>query len=185
MISKEELKEIMPNIKKIDLYYDFLIAAMEEFEINTPLRISAFLAQIAHESGEFKWMEEIWGPTKYQIKYDPPCSKAKELGNTDIGDGKKYKGRGPIQLTGKANYKKYGNILNLDLVEYPENAATKEVAFRIAALYWKLNGLNELADDENFTKITKRINGGTLGLENRQKYYEKAKEILIKDTEEN
>jgi predicted chitinase len=146
--------------------------------VNTPKREAAFLAQIAHESGEFKWMEELWGPTPAQKKYEPPNDTATQLGNTQSGDGKRFKGRGPIQITGRYNYQKYGDLLGIDLVNNPEKAATPEVGFRTAGLFWQKNGLNELADGEKFEAITKRINGGLTGLEDRLKYYTRAKEVL-------
>ena len=107
-------------------------------------------------------------------------SKKVQLGFAP-GDGKRYKGRGPIQLTGRANYSKYGGLLGLDLVNDPTIAATKEVGFRIAGQFWKLNGLNELADVQQFKLITKRINGGYNGLDDRIKYYERAKKVMSRD----
>jgi predicted chitinase/predicted phosphodiesterase len=159
-------------------FFPFLKQAMDEFEINTPLREAAFLAQVAHESGEFRFMEEIWGPTAAQKRYEPVTQKSKELGNTQPGDGKRFKGRGPIQVTGRSNYQTYGRLLNVDLIADPTQAATPEVGFRIAGLYWKRNGLNELADQQFFKRITKRINGGFNGLEERRRYYERAKSVL-------
>jgi putative chitinase len=136
------------------------------------------VAQLAHESGEFRFMEEIWGPTDAQRRYEPPTPLAARLGNTQAGDGKRFKGRGPIQITGRFNYKKYGDLLGVDLVDHPELAAQPDWAFATAGLFWKTNGLNELADAEDFVKITKRINGGVNGLADRQMYYERAKTVL-------
>lgn len=180
MITENALRRIMPNLNqaKCQAYLPFMQQAMEEFEINTLLREAAFLAQIAHESGEFRWMEEIWGPTEAQKRYEPRCPKATELGNTHPGDGKRFKGRGPIQITGRANYKKYGDLLGIHLTDQPELAATPEVGFRIAGLFWKLNKLNELADQQKFEKITRCINGGLTGQADRVKYYERAKVVL-------
>ena len=151
---------------------------MEEFEINTPLRQAAFLAQMAHESAELRFLEEIWGPTTTQRRYEPPSDLARMLGNTEPGDGQRYKGRGVLRLAGRSNYEKYGNLLGVDLVNTPDLAATPQVAYRIAGLYWKASGLNELADTGDFITITRRINGGLNGLENRQMYYERAKRAL-------
>ena len=180
MITAQTLTDIMPNLKpdRRDVFLPWLHASMEEFEINTPLRQAAFLAQLAHESGEFRYMEELWGPTAAQKRYEPPSSLARRLGNTEPGDGFRYKGRGPIQVTGRDNYRRYGGLLGLDLEAEPEQAATPEVGFRIAGLYWQKNGLNELADKEWFKTITKRINGGTNGLEDRRRYYERARTVL-------
>ena len=179
-LTDSALGEIMPRLPqaKRQLYLPFINKIMEMYEIDTPLRASAFLAQIAHESGELKYMEELWGPTAQQKKYEPPSDLAKSLGNTQTGDGFRYRGRGPIQITGRANYKKYGDLLKVDLVGNPDLAATPQYAFSTAGLFWKLNGLNELADVQDFTTITKRINGGLNGLPERQKYYEIAKDTL-------
>lgn len=171
----------MPNLgaAKRAAYLPFLQQAMNEFDITTSLREAAFLAQIAHESGEFRWMEEIWGPTAAQRRYEPVTSKSVGLGNNQPGDGKRFKGRGPIQLTGRANYRRYGDELDVDLITDPTRAATPEVGFRTAGLYWKKNGLNELADKQWFKTITKRINGGFNGLEDRTRYYVRAKNVLL------
>ena len=175
-VTTYQLSRIMPNLPtaKLGVYWPFLNGAMHRFEINTPLRAAAFLAQLAHESGELRWMEEIWGPTDAQKRYEG----RKDLGNTEPGDGKRFKGRGPIQLTGRANYKKYGDLLGVNLIANPELAAKPEYAFQTAALYWKQNGCNELADVEDFKAITKRINGGYNGLIGRQAYYTAAKKAL-------
>src|SRR5438552_406834 len=118
MVSDSELSQIMPHLAraKRDLYLEPLQRAMAEFAINTFLREAAFLAQIAHESAELRFMEEIWGPTPAQRGYEGRA----DLGNTQPGDGKRFKGRGPIQLTGRANYRSYGQRLGVDLESHPE-----------------------------------------------------------------
>ena len=180
MLTDSALQKIMPTLPeaKRQIYLPFINKVMEIYEIDARLRASAFLAQIAHESGELRFMQELWGPTAAQKRYEPPGKKATELGNTQPGDGKRYKGRGAIQITGRANYKKYGDLLGVDLVGNPDLAATPQYAFSTAGLFWKLNGLNELADVQDFIAITKRINGGLNGLAERQKYYEIAKNAL-------
>ncbi len=180
MLAESDLQQIMPRLPqaKRQLYLPFLNKVMEIYEIDTPLRASAFLAQIAHESAELRFMEEIWGPTAQQKRYEPPSDLARRLGNTQPGDGFRYRGRGPIQITGRSNYTKYGDLLGVDLVGNPDLAATPQFAFSTAALFWKMNGLNELADVQDFITITKRINGGLNGLADRQKYYEIAKNVL-------
>lgn len=175
MLTDDELRQIMPNCpaaKRTD-YLPFIQQAMEEFDITTYLRETAFLAQLAHESAELRYMEEIASGAAYEGRAS--------LGNTQPGDGKRFKGRGPIQLTGRANYTKYGPLLGVDLVNDPTIAATKEVGFRIAGEFWRLNGLNQLADQQNFREITKRINGGYNGLDDRIMYYERAKLVLNND----
>ena len=152
---------------------------MQRFDIDDNVRrAAAFIAQLAHESGEFRFMEEIWGPTAAQERYEPESDLAKRLGNTAAGDGKRYKGRGPIQVTGRSNYRKYGELLGVDLVAHPELAATPATGFAVAGLFWQRNGLNALADQGDFKEITRRINGGFNGLPERQKFYDRALAVL-------
>ncbi|HEU4595186.1 MAG TPA: peptidoglycan-binding protein [Pyrinomonadaceae bacterium] len=175
-LTEQALAQIMPNLKadKRAAYFPFLTSAMAEFEINTPARQAAFLAQLAHESAEFRFMEEIWGPTPAQKRYEG----RRDLGNTQPGDGFRFKGRGPIQVTGRSNYRRYGDMLGVDLISNPQLAATPEVGFRIAGLYWRTNGINAMADRQDIVAVTRAINGGTNGLEDRKKYYERAKRVL-------
>ncbi len=184
MLTSSQLQQVMPNLAaaKLASFLPHINGAMQAFEVNNALRAAAFLAQLAHESGEFRWMEEIWGPTDAQRRYEPPNQLATRLGNTQAGDGKRFKGRGPIQITGRFNYKRYGDLLHIDLLEQPERAASPDIAFSVAGLYWSTNHLNELADAQQFVAITKRINGGVNGLADRQKYYERAKTALAGGT---
>jgi putative chitinase len=183
MITDSQLQQVMPNLPqaKRELYLPHLNQALQAHGVDTMLRTAAFVAQLAHESGEFRFMEELWGPTPAQVRYEPPSDLAKRLGNSEAGDGKRFKGRGPIQITGRFNYRKYGDLLGVDLVGQPELAAKPEHAFSTAGLFWRSNGLNELADGEQFVAITKRINGGTNGLADREKYYARAKSVLAVD----
>jgi len=172
MITSEQLKQIMPHLPaaKRELYLPFLNAAMDEFEITNELRAAAFLAQLAHESMELKYMEEIASGAAYEGR--------KDLGNTQPGDGRRYKGRGPIQLTGRANYRKAGKALDLPLEEHPQIATEPTNAFRIAGYFWDSHNLNALADARKFKAITKAMNGGYNGLDERVKYYERALRVL-------
>jgi putative chitinase len=169
------LQAVMPHLpqEKAEAYLEPLNKALAEFDIDTPKRRAAFLAQLAHESGELRYMEEIASGEAYEGR--------KDLGNTERGDGKRYKGRGPIQLTGRANYRRAGQALGLDLEGNPEQAAKPEVGFRVAGWFWKMHGLNELADKGDFREITRRINGGYHGLESREKYYRRALDVLDGD----
>lgn len=175
-LTVEQLRRIMSTLKqdKADRYFPHLYEAMQEAEITTPLRVAAFLAQIAHESYDLRYMSEIWGPTVQQKKYEPPNPLAKRLGNTQKGDGFRYRGAGPIQLTGRANFRACGKDLGLDLEGNPELAHTPEVGFRIACWYWTTRKLNALADKGEFDAITKAINGGYNGKSHRDAYYKKA-----------
>jgi predicted chitinase len=185
LISVAELHQMMPQLPsaKAAQYAPLLSAAMLEHDIISRRRRCAFVAQLAHESCQLKYMEEIASGAAYEGRAD--------LGNTQPGDGRRFKGRGPIQLTGRANYRRFGRLLGLDLEAKPHLAAEPVNGFRIAALYWKLGGLNELADhlslkgddvdvgDRAIVKrITKRINGGTNGLADRVKYFKVAKQVL-------
>lgn len=177
-VTREQLLKIMPGISRmlVDTYLPLLNAAMREFEINTPLRIAAFLGQVAHESAELKYFQEIADGSAYESRND--------LGNVFPGDGKRFKGRGPIQLTGRSNYRDYGQVLGLDLVHNPELAASPEVGFRIAGAFWKRKSLNALADNGEYKRISIKINGinkktgEANGIEDRIKYYTLAKEAL-------
>jgi putative chitinase len=183
MLTSEQLQSIMPRLSaaRNRELLPFLTSAMAEFAIEAPARAAAFLAQLAHESGQFRFMEEIWGPTDAQKRYEPVTTLSQRLGNVETGDGKRFKGRGPIQLTGRANYQTFGDLLDVNLVVDPPRAATPNVAFRASGLFWSKNGLNELADlatPEAFKQITKRINGGTNGLAERQAFYAVARTVL-------
>lgn len=183
MLTEDHLRAIMPALPAVrrGQLLPVLQAAATEFAITTPARLAAFLAQLAHESGQFRFMEELWGPTEAQRRYEPASTLAARLGNIDTGDGRRFKGRGPIQITGRANYRRYGELLGIDLLADPARAASPDPAFRIAALFWAKNGLNELADQATaaaFQQITRRINGGLNGLEDRQAFYAVARTVL-------
>jgi putative chitinase len=171
MITVDELKKIMFYAgAKADLFVDHINAAMAEFDISTPQREAAFLAQIGHESGDLKYVKELASGSAYEGRQD--------LGNTEPSDGVRYKGRGLIQITGRSNYRDCGNALGVDLIGSPDLLESPELACRSAAWFWQTNGLNELADKDNFLLITKRINGGTNGWEDRQAHYRRAKAAL-------
>jgi putative chitinase len=144
-------------------------AVLDAYAITTPSRLCHFLAQIAHESAGFRTTEEYASGSAYEGRRD--------LGNTRAGDGKRYKGRGLIQLTGRANYRAYGTRLGLDLEADPARAAKPELSLRVACEYWKAKGLNALADRDDIAGITRKINGGTNGLADRKKYLAKARAL--------
>ena len=177
MVTINQLYNIMPNGKKrIDPFVEPLNAALREFNISTPARQAAFIAQIAHESGEFKYVRELASGAAYDTG-----RLAARLGNTPQadGDGQKYKGRGLIQITGLSNYIACGKALGIDLINAPELLEQPINAARSAAWFWSVHGLNELADAGDFVGITKRINGGTNGLEDRKVYWARAKKFIF------
>lgn len=124
------------------------------------LRFAHFIAQLTHESGNFRYMEEIASGAAYEGR--------KDLGNIMAGDGFRFKGRGPIQLTGRANYQKYGQALGIDFESHPELVAIPSIGLLVACKFWVNNGLNELSDRDDVLTITRRINGGTNGLAERK-----------------
>lgn len=174
MIDQKQLLAIMPLARGyVSIYLDHLNAAMEEFDISTPSREAAFLAQIAHESGQLRYVREISSGETYEGRAD--------LGNTSPGDGKRFRGRGLIQITGKTNYAACSIDLFGDegvLVEQPELLEQPENACRSAAWFWASHGLNELADSGDFRRITKRINGGLNGIQERESYHARAMAAL-------
>jgi len=180
-MSEAQLMAIMPRLQRHRSLSDWLPAlnkAMAEFGITTVPQRAAFLAQVAFESTEMRIMEEAWGPRDFQLRYEPPNSLAASLGNTQPGDGQRYKGRGLIQITGRTNYDSLGKRIGVDLVDRPELAIEPDVAARVAAAFWAQRGLNALADSGQFDLITRRINGGAMGQAERQRYFEQAKAVL-------
>jgi predicted chitinase len=171
-VSVDQLRRIMPNLsqQKAEQYLPHINRAMAEAGINTKNQKAAFLAQLAHESGQLRYMEEIASGSAYEGRRD--------LGNTQPGDGTRFKGRGPIQLTGRSNYRAAGQALGIDLENNPRRAADPDVGFRTAAWFWKSRGLNSLAEAGNFREVTRRINGGYNGLSDRQQYYNRALSVL-------
>ena len=148
-----------------------------KFNINTPLRIAHFIAQVAHESGAFQHLKEIASGAAYDTG-----RLAARLGNTPEadGDGQKYKGRGYIQLTGTSNYRLFDEFTGRkhDLMNHPERLERPDLAMLAAGWYWSRNDLNSLADRDDLLSITKRINGGTNGMADRQALYDKALAVL-------
>lgn len=124
------------------------------------LRFAHFIAQLAHESGNFRYMEEIASGAAYEGR--------KDLGNIMAGDGVRFKGRGPIQLTGRTNYQKYGRALGIDFEAHPDLVSIPSIGLLVACKFWANNGLNELSDRDDVLTITRRINGGTNGLDDRK-----------------
>jgi putative chitinase len=175
MITKEMLKKIAPYSK--DVIISALVEPLNEhlpkYGVDTHLRVTHFLAQAAHETAGFKTLEEYASGQAYEGR--------KDLGNTKPGDGKKYKGRGIFQLTGRANYKTFGKKIGKDLEGNPILAGDAETSVLIALEYWNNRKLSPLADKDDVTAITKKINGGLNGFEDRKKYLAKAKKIVPQD----
>jgi putative chitinase len=182
-ITLQQLRAIFTHapLKKLKSYLPFLNAAMTEAKINNKLRKAAFLAQVAHESAEFVYMKEIGNYAYFMKMYDITGSRpsvARDLGNTKKGDGARYPGRGPIQVTGKHNYRACGKALGLDLVNHPTLVEKPAIAFRASAWYWRSRGINKAADKGDFKQVTRLINGGLNHYAERLKYYQRARNVL-------
>ena len=174
-ITTQQLLQILPNAGHVaGVFAPALKTAMNRYQIVGLKRVAAFIAQIGHESGQLKYVKEIWGPTKAQARYEGRA----DLGNTHPGDGSKFRGRGLIQITGRANYKVCGEALGLDLIRQPELLEKPQHACMSAAWFWASRGLNTLADAGQFDKITQRINGGQNGAADRQALYARALKVL-------
>lgn len=180
-ISAQQLLQILPHAgRNAGVFVPGLNATMGKYAIITRLRMAAFIAQIGHESGQFRYVRELGGDA-YLAKYDTG-RLAHRLGNTPEadGDGQKYRGRGLIQVTGRANYEACSEALFGDsrLLATPELLEQPVYASMSAGWFWHRAGLNTLADKGDFLTITKRINGGTNGLEDRETLYKRALEVL-------
>jgi putative chitinase len=191
------------QLARLGIHESWLLPLNETFErfnINTPLRQACFLGQCAHESGHFKFLEEnlnykadalmrVW-PKRFNHELAQECAHnperianvvyADRMGNGDSesGDGYAYRGRGLIQLTGKTNYDAFGNAMGMDVLENPDYLSTPEGACLSAGWFWEHHGLNELADQNELEQMTKRINGGTLGLQERAALMQQALDVL-------
>lgn len=179
MIDLDQLRAIMPNSgDRAVAFLDPLNRSMAEFGINTPARMAAFLAQIAHESGSLRYVRELASGSAYDTG-----RLAERLGNTpeDDDDGERYRGRGLIQITGTDNYRECSAALYGDhqhLLDHPELLELPDAACRSAAWFWSSRGLNELADDGKFERITRKINGGLNGQADRLMNWGRAKAVL-------
>ena len=198
-MTKDQIYQIMPRCPADQA--EAIMKVMPEIGIDTVLRQAAFIAQIAHESSELtrlvenlnygaaglvatfhKYFPNIEEATPYARDAQRIANKvyANRMGNGDeaSGDGWKYRGRGPIQITGKDNYQACGDELNLSLLDIPDILLDPENGIRSAGWFWNKNKLSELADKGDMTTITHRINGGSMGIVERMKYYMKALEVL-------
>lgn len=201
ILTREQLAQIIPSNPYLDYWYSALERCLPDYDINTPRRVAAFMAQTCHESGNYRFLKEnlnyraeslmrVWPrhfPTievarQYANKPEMIANKAygNRMGNGDeaSGDGWRYCGRGLIQLTGKVNYEKFAQSIETPVEDIPAYLETFEGAVQSACWFWETNNLNTFADSGDILTMTKRINGGTIGLADRQKHYEHALHIL-------
>ena len=170
-ITAEQVTKIMPTAgARAQKYVTVINKWSNYFDIDTPLRMAHWLAQVAHESAELRYTKELASGKAYEGR--------KDLGNTQKGDGVKYKGRGLIQITGRANYAAYAKYCGFDVVAKPELLEQPVGAVKSAMWYWQTRGLNAWADKDDVLTITKRINGGTNGLTSRKAYLARAKAVF-------
>jgi putative chitinase len=177
MLTEQLLRQMMPSAgRRLDAHLRYIGPALAEGRIDTPKRIAAWMAQAGHESGEYLWMAEIWGPTDAQLGYEG----AARLGNTQAGDGHRFMGRGPFQITGRDNYTRCGTALGLNLVQNPDLLMLPEHATRSAVWFWndKVGGLSPIADQDWFRLLTRLINGGFNGLEDRLVKWHRNRHLL-------
>lgn len=176
MITAEQLKLIYPaaSSANIDKFVGPLNETMDEYGINTILRRSAFLSQVGEESGQLRYTREIWGPTPAQLRYEGRL----DLGNTEPGDGRRFLGRGLIQITGRANYRNCGDALGKNLVSNPQLLEVPDLAAKSAGWYWDSRNCNAPADVADLEKVTRLINGGLTNYMNRLEIYGRALGVL-------
>jgi putative chitinase len=172
-MTPEQLKTVMPAASRTGVYAPLITATMEEFEISTPRRQAAWLAQIAQESGQLLYTTEL-GKDSYFARYEGNA----DLGNSQPGDGLRFKGRGLIQITGRFNYAALSKAFDINLLTNPELLAEPELATRSAGWFWRSKDLNQLADTDRFGTLTKRINGGYTHIDERIKFWLTARRVL-------
>jgi putative chitinase len=200
-ITREQLQQIIPRNPYIDQWCSALNQLLPDYGIDTPQRVAAFLAQCAHESGNFVFLKENlnykWASLRKVFpKYFPTDELAQayekqperianriygsRMGNGDeaSGDGYRYCGRGLIQLTGRNNYDAFAESIETPVEEIPAYLETFEGAVQSACWFWETNNLNQFADTDDIKTMTRRINGGFIGLEDRIKHYEHAKHVF-------
>lgn len=177
MITATQIRTIVPHATPADIakYLPYLNQYMPQYGITGKMRVSAFLAQILHESGSLRYVRELASGQAYDTG-----KLAERLGNTPAadGDGQKYKGRGLIQITGRSNYKQVGLALGLDLENYPHLLEEPQHAVQSACWWWKSRDLNRLADGGKMRQITRVINGGENGIADRLALYERALKVI-------
>jgi putative chitinase len=201
ILSKEQLAQLIHGNPYVDYWHHAMERCLPDYDINTPPRVAMFLAQCIHESGGFKFLKEnlnyraasltkVWPryfpnmdiANQYANKQEKIANRAyaNRMGNgpEESGDGWKFCGRGLIQLTGRNNYQAFADSIETDIEEIPAYLQTFEGAVQSACWFWETNKLNNWADQGDVLTVTKRINGGTLGLEDRKKHYQHALHVM-------
>jgi putative chitinase len=201
ILTQDQLEDLIPKNPYVEYWYSALSQCLPDYDINTPRRVAAFIAQCSHESGGFKFLSENLNYRTESLmrvwpKYFKDLATAKRYahnperianrayanrmgnGNEASGDGWRFCGRGLIQLTGRDNYQSFADSIETELDDIPHYLATFEGAVQSACWFWETNNLNKWADAGDITTLTKKINGGTLGLDDRMKHYAHALHVL-------
>lgn len=183
MLAYGMIRDAFPRLApaRVQIYTNAFNQWFPVYGIINPRRVAAFIAQVGHESGGLRWTSEIWGPTDQQRRYEPPSPLADRLGNTLPGDGHRFKGRGLIQITGRSNYTQLSRAFGIDFLNNPSLLEVPDMAVRSACWWWQSRNLNDIADldtVESFRKITRIINGGCNGWDDRLARWESAKKIF-------
>jgi len=180
LLTLAQLRALFPLAPRLEQFVDPINEVLARYQVTTFLRMAHFLGQVGHETGGLRWLEEIWGPTPAQRGYDG----RRDLGNTQLGDGYRFRGRGLFQLTGRTNYERFAKAMGQpQLIENPDLVTTPYWAAHSAGWFWHVGNrtgrsLNTLADHDDLRGITLVINGGLNGLEDRRLWTNKAKRIL-------
>lgn len=170
-VTRDELMLIMPGCEnRVDKFLPYINRYAGQFHVDTTLRFAHFIAQVAHESGALRYVRELGSGMKYEGRND--------LGNTQKGDGPRYKGRGLLQITGRHNYGLVSKALGVDFTGHPEKLEQPEWATASAFWYWDRYRLNNFADKDDIKTITRRINGGINGLKDRESLLSAAKKVF-------
>jgi putative chitinase len=172
-ITDIQIQQIYPQSTGLNRakYLPYFNQYLGDYEINTPIRLWSYFAQIGHESGQLRYCEEIASGKAYEGRLD--------LGNTEVGDGVRFKGRGLIQITGRSNYKTLSYYFDTDFVGNPQLLEQPEWAVKSTLWYWDSRGLNAISDSGDFEKLTRRVNGGLNGLTERKAIFERCKLYLV------
>jgi len=201
ILTEEQLGQLITGNPYVSYWHNAMARCLPDYDINTPPRVAAFVAQCAHESGGFKFLKEnlnyraeslvkVWPryfpdlatAKRYERKQEMIANRAyaNRMGNgpEESGDGWKFLGRGLIQLTGRNNYQAFADSIETPIDDIPEYLQTFEGAVQSACWFWESNNLNKWADAGDILNLTKRINGGTIGLDDRIKHYNHALHVL-------
>ena len=197
ILTQEQLAQLIPGNPYVNYWHNAMERCLPDYDINTPPRVAAFVAQCAHESGGFKFLKEnlnyraeslvkVWPrhfpdmatAKRYERRQEMIANNRMGNGPEESGDGWKFLGRGLIQLTGRNNYQAFADSIETPIDDIPEYLQTFEGAVQSACWFWETNNLNRFADAGDIVNMTKKINGGTIGLADRQKHYEHALHVL-------